>query len=151
MSAAVRARVGEAGRSIAPSRRSQSRAAAVPKTLPAPLMTAGTPTASSSSRTSAALRWVRTSTATWPGQTVARPRTVPSSARRSICAPELSSRTRSAARSRAMCSRAGALLANPLPVRVTSSRRSTRTRSGAATGAPDSRGARLGAAALTVR
>ena len=44
----------------------------VPKTLPAPLMTAGMPASSSASRTSAALRCVRTSTATWPGRTRSR-------------------------------------------------------------------------------
>ena len=45
VSAAERARVDEAGRSIASSTRSQSRAGTVPKTLPAPLMTAGMPAA----------------------------------------------------------------------------------------------------------
>ena len=69
VSAAARARGVEVGRSIASSSRSQSRAGGVPNTLPAPLITAGIPAASSSSRTSAALRCVRTSTATWPGAT----------------------------------------------------------------------------------
>ena len=64
VSAAERARGGWAGRSIASSRRSHSRAGSVPKTLPAPLITAGTSTASSASRTRAAFLFVRTSTAT---------------------------------------------------------------------------------------
>ena len=54
VSAAVLARTGEAGRSIASSRPSQSRAAEVANTLPAPLITAGTRAAASSSRTSSA-------------------------------------------------------------------------------------------------
>ena len=64
----ARARGDDVGRSSASSSRSQSRAGAVPNTLPAPLITAGMPAASSASRTSAALRCVRTSTATWPGR-----------------------------------------------------------------------------------
>ena len=109
MSAAERARGGEVGRSIASSSRSQSRAGAEPNTLPAPLITAGTSTSSSASRTSAAVRWVRTSTATWPGRIGSVRSTLPSSARSSIRAPEESSATRSEARSVAMCRRAESL------------------------------------------
>ena len=69
VSAAARARAGALGRSIASSSRSQSRAGSEPNTLPAPLITAGISTASSASRTSAAWRCVRTSTATCPGRT----------------------------------------------------------------------------------
>ena len=58
MSAAACARVGEVGRSSASSSRSQWRAGPVPNTLPAPLMTAGTPASSSASRISAAVRLV---------------------------------------------------------------------------------------------
>ena len=49
--------------------RSQSRAGPVANTLPAPLITAGTPASPSASRTSAAWRFVRTSTARWSGLT----------------------------------------------------------------------------------
>ena len=52
------ARVIEAGRSSASSSRSQSRAGSVANTLPAPLITAGTPPSSSASRTIAAWRLV---------------------------------------------------------------------------------------------
>ena len=102
MSAAACARVGAVGRSSASSSRSQWRAGSVPNTLPAPLMTAGTPTASSASRISAAVRLVCTSTATWPGRTGPVP---------AISAPEFRSFTMSAARSFAMYSRAGPVLA----------------------------------------
>ena len=96
VSAADAARAGEDGRSIASSRRSQSRAGAVPKTLPAPLMTAGMSTSSRASRISAALRWVRTRTATWPGRMRSRRWVVPSWSRISISASEESSAARSA-------------------------------------------------------
>ena len=56
VSAAVRARSVEAGRSSASSSRSQSCAAAVANTLPAPLITAGTPAPSSASRTRSRVR-----------------------------------------------------------------------------------------------
>ena len=153
MSAAARARGGEVGRSIASSSRSQSRAGVVPNTLPAPLITAGIPAASSASRISAALRCLRTSTATCPGWTGSRASVAPAASRRSICAPEERSSTRSAATSSAICSRAEAFDGKPRAVRVTPgwSRCRTRTRSGAATGAPDRRGARFASAARTSR
>ena len=91
--AAERARGACVGRSTASSSRSQSWAEGEPNTLPAPLMTAGTSTASSASRICAACRWLRTSTATWPGRTGSRRRTVPSSARVSTTAAESSRRT----------------------------------------------------------
>ena len=81
MSAADRARVVETGRSTASSSRSHSSAAGVAKTLPAPLITAGTPARSSASSTSAASLFVGTSTATWRGRTGSRRRSEPSAAR----------------------------------------------------------------------
>ncbi len=143
MRASARARGGDVGRSSASSSRSQARAGAVPNTLPAPLITAGTSAASSSRWIIAACRWVRTSTATWPGRTGSR----------STVAPESSSRTMSAATSLAMCSRAAGLRAYPWLVSSIdgASRRAIRTRSGAGSGAPAKRVMRLASAARTVR
>ena len=62
-SATACARNDDAGRSSASSSESQSRAASVANTLPAPLMTAGTLRACSAARTISAWRLVRTSTA----------------------------------------------------------------------------------------
>ena len=67
VSAAVWARRPTRGAPAPRAGRSQSRADSVPNTLPAPLITAGTPAASSASRTIAAWRLVRTSTARCPG------------------------------------------------------------------------------------
>ena len=72
VSAADRARALETGRSTASSSRSHSSAAGVAKTLPAPLMTAGTPARSSASSTSAASLFVGTRTAMWRGRTGSR-------------------------------------------------------------------------------
>ena len=111
VSAAERARGGEVGRSIASSSRSHSRAGGVPNTLPAPLMTAGTPTVVErvADQRGVAVACARARRRGRAGR--ARGRSVaPSSARISISAPEDSSATRSAARSCAMCSRADALL-----------------------------------------
>ena len=120
VSAAECARVIDAGRSSASSSRSHWRAGSVPKTLPAPLMTAGTATSSSASRIIAACRLVRTSTARWPGlmasEPGARPAPAvpfsPAGARRSPVAatraPELSSMTMSAATSQTTWRRASA-------------------------------------------
>ena len=146
-----RARGGEAGRSIASSSRSHSRAGAVPNTLPAPLMTAGTPTSSSASRTSAALRLVRTSTAMWPGRTALAPRVAVLGAD-SISRPRTAAR-RCRRRGRGRCARG-----RPAPARSPlrgqadpSSRCSDADPQRRGTGAPVRRGARLAAAARTWR
>src|SRR3954447_2364752 len=124
---------------MASSSRSHSRAGSVTKTLPAPLITAGTSTASSASRTRAAFLFVRTSTAMCPGQTRSAP---------SIRASALKSETMSAATSYATCSRAESTWAQPPRVNLPLARGTTRTRSGAGSGAPLNRGARFPGAAL---
>ena len=103
VSAAEWARAIDAGRSSASSRRSHWRAGSVPNTLPAPLMTAGTPTSSRASRIIAACRLVRTSTAMWAGCTASEP--VAGAATRAL---ELSSATMSAATSQTTWRRASA-------------------------------------------
>ena len=100
------------------------------------------PGASSASRTCAALRCVRTSTATWPGATGSRPQP-----RRRLRAHLDLRAGRPAARrgrrrGRRRCARARAacgVAAARAPI-AGASRRATRMRSGAATGAPVSRG-----------
>ena len=106
VSAAEWARVMEAGRSSASSSRSHSWAGSVPNTLPAPLITAGTPASRSASRIIAACRLVRTSTARCAGRTasVRWSRRSPAATR----APELSSATMSPATSQTICRRASA-------------------------------------------
>ena len=73
VSAAERARTLETGRSTASSSRSHSSAAGVANTLPAPLITAGTPARSSAPSTSAASLFVGTRTAMCRGRTGSRP------------------------------------------------------------------------------
>ena len=143
VSAAEWARVIEAGRSSASIRRSHSRAMSVPNTLPAPLMTAGTPASSSAWRTSAACQLVRTSTARCPGQTTSS----------SIRARELNSATTSPARSSAMNCCAESFLAKPRGVSARSrlSRIATRKRIGACAGAPVRRDTWCSGAARTCR
>ena len=67
--ARARTRVDDDGRSSASRRALQSRATGARNTLPAPLITAGTPTASRASRTVAASRLRLTRTAMCPGRT----------------------------------------------------------------------------------
>ena len=147
-SAPPRARAAaDVGRSIASSSRSHSRAGAVPNTLPAPLITAGTPTASSASRTSAASRLVRTSTATWPGRTRRRARAAPSSSRTSISAPEASSRDEVGGEVVGdVLARRRRLARSPAAWSPTPGRRGGRRGPAAArsTGAPDRRGVAVG-------
>ena len=136
MSAADRARAVETGRSTASSSRSHSSAAGVAKTLPAPLMTAGTPARSSASSTSAASLFVGTSTATWPRPDRLPAASEPSAARATSVADDDRTRTTSAARSSAITASAAGFDAYPFGVSGTSAsaRCRTRTRSGAVDG-----------------
>ena len=105
--------LGEVGRSIASSRRSHSRAGGVPKTLPAPLMTAGMSDVveSLADQRGVAIRanehcdMAGTHALAVEGDAIL--------GACSISAADESISTRSAARSLAMCSRALPLLANP--------------------------------------
>ena len=151
--AAAWARGPEVGRSSACRRSCHAFAPSLAKTLPAPLMTAGTPTRRSASCTSVAWVCLRTSTAMSPGPTRCVPVVSPDGERSSISASDDTTRTMSAATSSATCSRA--LWADALPCCVTVTagwaRWTTRMRSAASDGAPCSRRSRCAGTASTVR
>ncbi len=138
------------GRSKASRRRSHSLAGSVANTEPEPPITAGTLTAWSASRTSAACELSRTSTAMWPGCTSTCPRSRPSRPRSMSFGRAERNATTSAARSPAIAFRASSFFSNPcLGVTGTSPSAActTRSRSGAGSGASTRRDRWLASAA----